>query len=99
MAKSIIDKALKGQGLAEMKRSFKHKLVTNRQDVARYLLALIEGFEKGQLALASGSNEFNLKPTGAIEMDIEAKQHEGHEKLSLSFIWPHEDEPLESTID
>ena len=80
-----------------MKKSFKHKLVTDRQDVARYLLALIEGFEKGQLALASGSNEFTLTPDGAIEMDIEAKQHDGHEKLSLSFIWPHEDDSLKST--
>jgi amphi-Trp domain-containing protein len=68
--------------------NFHHTFVTDPEDVARYLEALIEGFHKGVLEFTSQERELLLMPAKIMEMSIETGLRKGRIRLSINISWP-----------
>lgn len=66
---------------------FKHESIEDRESVVRYLKALIDGIEKGHLALDSGDQSFVLEPQGLLKIEIRARRKSGRVKTTLKFSW------------
>jgi amphi-Trp domain-containing protein len=73
-------------------KHFHHSFVTDPEDVARYLEALIEGFKGGVLEFSSQERSLRLTPTKVLEMSIETGARRGRMRLSINISWP-EDSP------
>jgi amphi-Trp domain-containing protein len=73
--------------------NFNHTFVTDPEDVARYLEALIEGFRGGELRFTSGDREVRLEPSSILELTIETSARKGKVSLSLNVSWPEPPKP------
>ena len=49
---------------------FKHESLQDTESVARYLQALIEGFEKGRLEFTSDDQTLALEPQGLLDLEF-----------------------------
>ncbi len=81
-------------------KQFKHESVQDCATVLKYLKALIEGFERGQLTLASGNQTLCLEPKGLLTLTVEAKRKGDRSKLAIKCVWKHEEveEPVEEVL-
>ena len=70
---------------------FKHDSVQDRESIARYLRALLDGFEKGHISLGAEGQTLELTPQGLLEFEVRAKRKGGRSKVALKFTW-REDE-------
>ncbi|MDR2198882.1 MAG: amphi-Trp domain-containing protein [Deltaproteobacteria bacterium] len=68
--------------------NFSHSFVSDPEDVARYLEALIEGFRKGSIAFKSPKRNVILEPAEILDVSIEAGGRKGRQRLSLNVSWP-----------
>jgi len=71
---------------------FKHDSVQDRASIARYLRALLEGFEKGHLELGTEAQTLQLDPDGLLELEVRAKRKGGRCKLTLKVSWREDGE-------
>lgn len=71
---------------------FKHESLQDSQSIVRYLRAICDGFEKGQLNLANGGDGMSLEPSGLLKLDLKAKRKDGRIKLSLKISWKEAEE-------
>lgn len=71
---------------------FKHDSVQDRESIARYLRALLEGFERGHLELGTDAQTLTLDPEGLLELEVRAKRKGGRCKLSLKVSWREDGE-------
>lgn len=68
-------------------REFKHESLQDREAVAAYLRALVEGIEQGSLTLCQGESTTVLSPHGLIRFQVEAREKEGTHRLSVKLTW------------
>lgn len=66
---------------------FKHESLQDRQSIVKYLNALSEGFENGQLVFANKEKQIIFEPRGLLKLDVKAKRKNDKVKLSLKFSW------------
>ncbi|MCB2187002.1 MAG: amphi-Trp domain-containing protein [Deltaproteobacteria bacterium] len=77
---------------------FKHESLQDNLSIAKYLQALIEGFQAGSLVFKSEGDKLSVRPQGLISLEVEAKRRQNEVKLNLKFRWAEEVEtPLEQT--
>jgi amphi-Trp domain-containing protein len=70
------------------KNTFHHSFVTDPEDVARYLEALIESFREGRLTFSSNSRKVILEPGKVMDMTVDTSSRRGQTRLTLAFNWP-----------
>jgi amphi-Trp domain-containing protein len=75
-------------------KSFHHSFVSDPEDAARYLEALIEGFRSGALKFTSKGQSVVLEPAQILEMSIETGSRKGRTRLALTVSWPDGPESL-----
>ena len=76
--------------------NFKHESLEDSETITKYLQALQEGFESGALVFSTDDRRFVIKPTGLINLEIDAKKKGEKVKVTLRFRWneaPGEPEP------
>ncbi len=56
------------------RNEFKHESVQDRESIAKYLNALCEGIQKGQLTFKNGDQEIELEPRGLINLEVKIKR-------------------------
>lgn len=71
---------------------FKHESLQDRQSIVKYLNALSEGFENGQLVFANKDKQIIFEPRGLLKLDVKAKRKNEKVKLSLKFSWKEDSE-------
>ena len=71
----------------EDEQEFSFDSVQTCQSVVRYLKALVEGFERGELRLVAGTEELTLSPDGLLELEVRGKKRGGRAKLSFRLSW------------
>jgi len=84
-----------------MKDTFKYQTAVDIAELSRYLAALIEGVESGNLNLRENEHSFSVHPRGLIDLGVKARYKNGRAKISLEMAWA-EDEvalPLLSASD
>ena len=70
---------------------FTHESLQDAGTIAGYLQTLIEGFEKGSIALKSDEGELMLHPKDMITFMIRAKKKNERTKLTLKISWKDPD--------
>jgi amphi-Trp domain-containing protein len=71
---------------------FKHESLQDRESIVKYINALREGFESGQLVLGNNGNRIILEPAGMIKLDLKAKRKDGRIKLTVKINWREKSE-------
>jgi amphi-Trp domain-containing protein len=66
---------------------FKHETLEDCQSITRYLSALGEGFQGGQLMISTEDKKMQLSPGGLIKLEVEARRKNEEIKLTLKFHW------------
>ena len=66
---------------------FKHESLEDPESIVKYLLALKEGFDEGALMFSSDERRLTVKPSGLINMEIEARRQGDDVRLTLRFRW------------
>jgi amphi-Trp domain-containing protein len=61
--------------------------------VARYLEALIEGFQDRKLTFRSQQRKVSLEPAEVMDMSVETSARRGRVRVTLSFSWAEEEGP------
>jgi len=69
------------------KSEFIHESVQNNTTIIEYLQALMEGFEKKQIAFDTLDKQIVLQPNNLIELEIKAKKRDGKNKISIKLSW------------
>ncbi|WP_291323653.1 amphi-Trp domain-containing protein [Desulfonatronospira sp.] len=83
------------------KRFFLESL-QDRETICKYLDALKEGFQQGEIHFSSKEELLNLEPCGLIKFIIKARKKDGEITLDLSFKWAEDEsspEYLEEPCD
>jgi len=68
-------------------KEFVHESFQDNQSVARFLKALMEGFEKGKITLEAGPDLIEFSPEDLIKFNLKAKLKKEKAKLTLRFSW------------
>jgi amphi-Trp domain-containing protein len=68
-------------------QKFVFESVQDAQSVRKYLEAVIDGLDKGQLTVAAGKEQFVLKPTELLTFTVKARKRGGSGRLSLAIAW------------
>ena len=71
---------------------FVYDSVQDARALSKYLQALKEGFEAGNITFSRKDLECTLSPAGLIGFFVEAKAKEGRMKLTLKFSWRESEE-------
>ncbi|MCB2231166.1 amphi-Trp domain-containing protein [bacterium] len=67
---------------------FKHESLQDCESIVKYLSAISDGFQNGQLMLANGDDrEMVIRPTGLLKLDLKARRKDGRIKLSVKVSW------------
>lgn len=66
---------------------FKHESLQDPQSIAKYLRALIEGLESGELSFSDDKEKLKLQPQGLLELELRARRKGGRGKLQLKLAW------------
>lgn len=66
---------------------FTYESLQDAGTIAKYLQSLIDGFEKGKIALKSDQEELMLHPKGMITFTVRAKKKNEKTKLTLKISW------------
>lgn len=69
------------------KKENKFEVIGKAKDVVRHLKDLVDALDKGTLCISKGEESIVLKPKGDMHLEMEAKQKEDKEKLSLKLSW------------
>lgn len=73
-----------------MKDAFKYQAMLGPDDLARYLRALADGVEAGELTVAENGHAFALNPLGLMGLTVKARRKEGRSRVSFDIDWGHE---------
>ncbi len=75
---------------------FSYESLQDAKSIARYLQALIEGFEKGTITLQSDQGQLVLYPNEMLTLAIRAKKKNEKTKLTLKISWRDVGDPDDS---
>ena len=67
--------------------TFKHESLEDPESIVRYLQALQDGFANGTLLFSTDESNFVVKPTGLLNLEIDAKKKGEKVKLTLRLRW------------
>ena len=73
--------------MASQNKDFSHESLQDRESIIKYFKALGEGFQKGQLTLASNGEQFALEPPSLMTFDVRAKQKSDESQIVLKITW------------
>lgn len=77
------------------KDKLKSKTVLTRDELVAYLESLLAGLRQGALILDNEERPLILRPSDAIEAELEVKQKSDKEKVELKLCWvPNKLQPL-----
>lgn len=75
------------------KREIEIKTVLGREEAARYLQELAQCLAGGRIVVQRGAEYVELRPSGSLELTIEAAGKKDKEKVSLELAWRMEAAP------
>jgi amphi-Trp domain-containing protein len=73
--------------MASEGQEFAHESLQDRESIVKYLAALGEGLEKGQLTLMSNGERIALEAPALVKFDVQAKQRRSRSQLVLKLSW------------
>jgi amphi-Trp domain-containing protein len=69
------------------KNKMKVKGSVELQRAIGYLEDILEGMKNGKVVMHRGDQSITFHPVDAVEMEIEAKEKEGKQELSVEMTW------------
>jgi amphi-Trp domain-containing protein len=66
---------------------FTYRSLQDRDSIAAYMQALLDGIQKGELSLVSGGNEMVLEPNGLLRFQVEARRGAYRSRVTLKISW------------
>lgn len=77
------------------KDKLKSKTIMTRDELVAYFETVLAGLKQGALILDNEERPLILRPSDAIEAELEIKQKSDKEKLELKLSWaPNKQQPL-----
>ena len=73
--------------MAEEIREFSHESLQDRESILRYLEALGQGLERGELRLSSGDETFVLKAPTLMQLQVRARQKRSRVDVIVKVSW------------
>ena len=74
-----------------MKKSDKKEIQFEKKmeiaEIVGHLEALISSLKEGKIVIEQGNQCVSLTPTGMIDFEMEARQKDDKEKISVEFSW------------
>jgi amphi-Trp domain-containing protein len=78
------------------KREFAYESLQDRSSIVKYLRALADGFERGELSFSDKSGEVTLEPKGLIGFEVRASKKSDRTRLTVNFRWKNGEDATES---
>ncbi len=73
------------------KKEFRHTSLEDNQSVVRYLQALTQGLQQGQLRIGAADDEVLLEPRGLLQLDLRISQKPDAAQIRLHLSWKVDD--------
>lgn len=67
--------------------SFRHESLQDKETIAEILSSLQQGLASGTLKFSDESNEITLKPSGLLNLTVNASSDNGHNVLEMRISW------------
>lgn len=80
--------------MAQIKNSFKHESLQDRDSLQDILKAITKGFAKGELVFNDDEGEIVMQPHGLMTMKVNARQEDGHNRLDIRIRWQSDEQEL-----
>jgi amphi-Trp domain-containing protein len=71
----------------DKKNEFRHESLQDPESIVKYISALKEGFEGGELTFDAHDRRIVFSPTGLIKLDIHARRKSNKNKLTVRMVW------------
>ena len=68
--------------------NFVHSFVSDPDEVAAFLQALIDGFKARRLNVSFDGREVALRPAEILDLSLETAKRKGRQRLTLVASWP-----------
>jgi amphi-Trp domain-containing protein len=68
--------------------NFVHNFVSDPDEVAAFLQALIDGFRGRRLSVRFDGREAVMRPAEILDLSVEISKRKGRQKLTLVASWP-----------
>lgn len=72
--------------MSEVER-FEHESIQEKHSIQQFLIALVEGIEKGRIVLSAEKDQALLTPVELMRFSIKAKKKSGKSKLTIKLTW------------
>ncbi|MCE5299406.1 MAG: amphi-Trp domain-containing protein [Spirochaetia bacterium] len=69
---------------------FEFESLQDTKSIARYLVALKDGFMDGRIVLGSPEKQIVFAPSGLLKLEVKAKKKHDRVKISLKCSWKEE---------
>lgn len=66
---------------------FHYESFQDNKSISKYLQALIEGLERGQISFSSQSGNIVLTPEDLLQLTIKARKKDYKNKLTIKISW------------
>lgn len=70
---------------------FVHESLQDPQSIGSYLRALVDGFERGCIALSDDGGRLVFHPTGLLGLELRAKRTGNRARLQIELSWTEAD--------
>jgi amphi-Trp domain-containing protein len=71
----------------DKKNEFRHESLQDPESIIKYISALKEGFESGELTFDAHDRRIVFSPTGLIKLDVHARRKSNKNKLTVRMVW------------
>ena len=66
---------------------FEHESLQSKESIAKYLLELLQGFEKGRISFDSEKGQIEMEPGELLQFNVKAGRKGNNNKISFKIIW------------
>jgi amphi-Trp domain-containing protein len=73
------------------KKEINLNVILNKDEIIQYLESLAQNLKSEKLVIEKGNQFLSLTPSAQIEINVEAKQKKGKEKLRIELSWSTEE--------
>lgn len=83
--------------MAKKTKEFEHESLQDKEAIASYLKAIMQGVKKGEIKFSDEDEDLTLKPEALAKLKIRARQTKKSQSLTVKISWSSSDS--DSSID
>ena len=80
--------------MTQIKSSFKHESLQDKESIQDILKAVTKGIAKGELVFGDDEGEIQLHPKGLLTLKVSARQEDSQNRVDIRIAWQSQDRQL-----